>query len=241
MPNRAPCLWRGDPSGTDESRSCSSFPTGHLREQRSPWTTEPGQTTAAGRVQSIPVAGLCRQCHENFRRPADADTDHQRANVRRRTLHSNDQYAGWSPAHHAMGQPPQAHVWQRHPAQNQTPAPPGLHLCFSVCPPRSLVSAKGGRENFLSGADQSGRDAQKVWAGAFRNRKEVVTAVIFCGRFFCAIATYHYTSFILFHLADADSFALFLTEHKPTWPRFKWFQTLPMAIKKITEKFSQLR
>lgn len=78
---------------------------------------------------------------------------------------------------------------------------------------------------------------KKVWAGAFRNRKEVVTPVIYCGRFCSAIATYHYTSFILFHLADVDSFLLFLTEHKPTWLHFKWFQTLPMAIKK---KFSQL-
>jgi len=56
------------------------------------------------------------------------------------------------------------------------------------------------------------------------------------------IATYHYTSFILFHLADADSFPLLLTERKPMWLHFKWFQTLPMAIKKKKkEKFSQLR
>lgn len=235
MPNRVQCLWRGDASGMDESRSYSSFPTGHLRRQHSLWATEPGQTAAAGTVQTIPMAGLCRQCHENFRWPPTSkrrEKDCTQQWLTRRMKLCPPCYGG---------QPPQAHIWQHHPAQNQTSAPPGLHLCFSVCPPRSLVSAKGGRENFLSGVEKSGRETQKAWAGAFRNRKEVVTAAIFCGRFFCVIATYHYTSFILFHLADADSFALFLTEHKPTWLHFKWFQTLPMAIKKkITEKFSQL-
>lgn len=47
VPNAAQRLQRGDASGTDESRSCRSFPTGHLRGQRSAWATEPGQTTAA--------------------------------------------------------------------------------------------------------------------------------------------------------------------------------------------------
>lgn len=31
VPNTAQCLWRGNASGTDRIRSCSSFPTGHVR------------------------------------------------------------------------------------------------------------------------------------------------------------------------------------------------------------------
>lgn len=158
----------------------------------------------------------------------NTDTNHQQANREKVTLQSK-----------AVGQLPRtdsAHVWQHHPAQSQAPACPSWPppLLFSLSS-KELSSHSAPRVTEITFSQelkcQEERHKQ-AGAGAFRNRKEVVRAVIYCGRFCSAIATYHYTSFILFHLADADSFPLFLIEHKPMWLHFKWFQTLPMAIKK---------
>lgn len=51
--------------GQTESGAAAHFPQA-TSEGPSPWATGPGQTTAAGTGQSIPVAGLWRPCHENF-------------------------------------------------------------------------------------------------------------------------------------------------------------------------------
>lgn len=233
MPNTAQRLWRGNASGMDESRSCSSFPTGCLRGQHSPWANEPGQTAAAGTGQSIPAAGSCRQCHENFRWPTN--TNHRQANRGAKDSTRQNQPCPQCCGSAATDQ------WHSRPAAWPSPksgtSPPGLHPRFSFCPLRSLAVTQWVAEITFSQELKCQEERhKKACAGAFRNRKEVVTAVIYCGRFCSVIATYHYTSFILFHLADANSFPLFLTEYKPTWLHFKWFQILPITIKKNNRK-----
>lgn len=212
VPNTVQRLWRGDDaSGRDESRSCSSFPTGHLRGQRSSWATEPGQTTAAGTGQSIPAVGLCRQCPENFRWPTNTDTNHQQANkgekrlYRARSTHKMKACCGSTATD----------WWRSRPAASPSPKsgtcpswPPSLLFSLSSKKLSSRSVLRVTEITFSQELKCQEERHKKAWAGAFRNRKEVVTAVIYCGRFCSVIATYHYTSFILFHLAGSDSFPI---------------------------------